>query len=148
MDKMIFFPPPIVALVLILVAYGANKSFSGLELLPTSAAGLAWLGSGVTLAVLALWQFRKVKTTALPTGTPGFLVTGGAYTWTRNPMYLGTLTALIGLAFYMGTLSFWLVPPAYFLIINRLYIPSEEAKLTEIFGTDYSSYRDRVQRWI
>jgi protein-S-isoprenylcysteine O-methyltransferase Ste14 len=138
----------VVALILILAAYGAKKSFLGLELMPSSTAGLAWLGSGVTLALLALLQFRKVKTTALPTGKPQHLVTGGAYIWTRNPMYLGTLTALIGLAFYTGTLSFWLVPPAFYLIINRIHIPSEEARLTEMFGADYSSYRDRVQRWI
>jgi protein-S-isoprenylcysteine O-methyltransferase Ste14 len=63
-------------------------------------------------------------------------------------MYLGLFTALLGLAFYMGTLPFWLVPPAFFLIINRLHIPYEESRLTEIFGADYTRYRQRVGRWL
>ncbi len=148
MNTLFFFPPPMVALLLVWVAYGLDKSFPGLELVPASTGGLAWLASGVALAASAAYQFRQLKTTVLPFGSPTQLVTLGAYLWTRNPMYLGLLTALIGFAFYMGTLPFWLVPPAFFLIINRIHIPYEEARLTDAFGEDYRRYVERVRRWL
>ncbi|GAB6047898.1 isoprenylcysteine carboxylmethyltransferase family protein [Methyloparacoccus murrellii] len=148
MNKLHLFPPPLVALLLIGAAYGANQVFPGLELLPATSGGFAWLAAGLALSASAAWQFRQLKTTVLPYGTPSQLVTLGAYLWTRNPMYLGILTALIGLAFYIGTLPFWLVPPAFFLIINRIHIPYEETRLTDIFGEDYSRYTRDVNRWL
>jgi protein-S-isoprenylcysteine O-methyltransferase Ste14 len=148
MNKLAVFPPPVVAVLLIGVAFGLNRAFPHLEIVPATGGGLAWLASGLALSASAAWQFRQLKTSFLPMGTPTQLVTLGAYLWTRNPMYLGLFTALLGLAFYMGTLPFWLVPPAFFLIINRLHIPYEESRLTEIFGADYTRYRQRVGRWL
>ena len=148
MNKLNLFPPPVVALLLLGVAFGFHRVFPALEILPPTAGGIAWLGAGLALSASAAWQFRQVKTTVLPFGTPQQLVTLGAYLWTRNPMYLGLLTALIGCAFYMGALPFWLVPAGFFLIINRLHIPYEEAKLTDVFGADYTRYQQRVNRWL
>ncbi|MGI9213256.1 MAG: methyltransferase family protein [Methylococcaceae bacterium] len=148
MNKLYFFPPPVIVLLLIAAAHAANRSFPHMEIIPATSGGLVWLASGLALAMSAMWQFRALKTTALPFGKPTQFVTGGVYLWTRNPMYLGLLTALIGLAFYMGTLPFWLLPPAFFLIINRFHIPYEESRLTNIFGTDYVRYRQSVHRWL
>ena len=81
-------------------------------------------------------------------GAPSELVTLGAYLWTRNPMYLGLLTALIGFALYMGTLPFFLAPWVFFLVINGVHIPYEEAVLEKTFGSAYEHYLKRVRRWI
>ncbi|MFM8442631.1 MAG: methyltransferase family protein [Methylococcus sp.] len=148
MQKLSLLPPPVVALLLIGAALGLNRAYPHLELVPATGGGLAWLASGLALSASSAWQFWKLKTTFMPTGTPSQLVTLGAYLWTRNPMYLGLFTALLGLAFYMGTLPFWLVPPAFFLIINRLHIPYEESRMTEIFGGEYTRYQQRVGRWL
>lgn len=148
MNTLKYLPPPVVALLLIAVGYGLDKAWPHLELVPATPGGVAWAAVGLTLAASAVFQFLRLKTTPLPHGTPSQLVTLGAYLWTRNPMYLGLLTALIGLAFYMGTLPFWLVPPAFFLVINRYHIPHEESRLAELFGGDYSRYRQRVNRWL
>lgn len=148
MNKLNYLPPPAVALLLIGVGYGLNSVLPQVEIVPATAGGLAWAAAGLALSVSAACQFLRVKTTPLPHGTPSQLVTLGAYLWTRNPMYLGLLTALIGLAFYMGALSYWLVPPAFFLIINRYHIPYEEARLAEVFGGDYKRYRLGVNRWL
>lgn len=148
MNKLAYFPPPVVAIALISAAYGADRMLPGLNVVPATTGGIAWLASGVALAASAAWQFRQLKTTLMPHGTPQQLVTLGAYLWTRNPMYLGLLTILIGCAFYVGTLPFWLLPPAFFIIVNKLHIPYEEAKLSGTFGADYDRYQDRVRRWI
>lgn len=148
MNKLTYLPPPAVALLLMGAGYGLNSVWPHVEVVPATAGGLAWAAAGLALSASAVFQFLRAKTTALPYGTPSQLVTLGAYLWTRNPMYLGLLTALIGLAFYMGTLPFWLVPPAFFLIINRYHIPYEEARLAEVFGGDYKRYRLGVNRWL
>ena len=148
MNKLSLLPPPIVALLLFGIAYGLERSSPQLELVPATAGGLAWLAAGLALGASAAYQFHQLKTTILPHGAPTQLVTFGAYLWTRNPMYLGLLTALIGLAFYFGTLFFWLAPPAFFLIINRYHIPYEEGRLAELFGSDYARYQQRVGRWL
>ena len=148
MNKLFFFPPPVVLLLLIEAAYAANRSFPDLEVIPPTSRGLVWLVSGLALSTSAALNFRQLQTTVLPFGKPKKFVTLGAYIWTRNPMYLGLLTALIGLALCIGTLPFWLVPPAFFLIINRFHVPYEEIKLQNLFGGDYIRYRHRVQRWL
>jgi protein-S-isoprenylcysteine O-methyltransferase Ste14 len=148
MNKLFFFPPPLVALLLICAAYIANRGFLNLEVVPATTGGIVWAATGLALSISAALQFRQLHTTVMPHGTPVQLVTLGAYLWTRNPMYLGILTALIGLAFYQGTLAFWLVPPGFFLIINRFHIPYEEAKLMDLFGKDYKNYRHSVRRWL
>ncbi len=148
MNKLTFFPPPVIALLLVGGAALLNRIWPGLEVVPPTAGGLAWLMAGLALAGSAAWQFRQIATTVLPHGTPTQLVTLGAYLWTRNPMYLGLFTALIGLAFYAGTLPYWLTVPAFFLIVNRFNIPSEEARLTDCFGEDYARYQQSVNRWL
>jgi protein-S-isoprenylcysteine O-methyltransferase Ste14 len=147
-DKLFFFPPPMVALLLIGAARILDPMLSWISLIPASSGGIVWIAAGLALSLSAAVQFHQIKTTVLPMGTPTQLVTLGAYLWTRNPMYLGILTALLGLAIIMGTLPYWLVPPAFFLIINRIHIPYEEAQLEASFGPRYVRYRKAVSRWL
>lgn len=147
MNKLQAFPPPVVALLLLGLAHISRKLFS-LEVLPATSTGLVWTAVGLALGFSAAWQFRQIKTTTMPQGTPTELVTLGAYLWTRNPMYLGLLTALTGIALYEGVLAFWLTPIAFFVIINSYHIPYEEAKLTALFSGKYLSYCQQVRRWL
>ena len=146
---MIYLPPPIIAAGLLGAAGIIHGVLPFLEVLPaTPVGGLVWGASGLALAFSAALQFKALKTTVLPLGAPSELVTLGAYLWTRNPMYLGLLTALIGFALYIGTLPFFLVPWIFFLVINRVHIPYEEAVLEKTFGSAYERYLKRVRRWI
>ena len=143
------FPPPVIAAGLLGAAGFIHGVLPFLEVLPaTLSGGLVWGASGFALALSAALQFKALKTTVLPWGAPSELVTLGAYLWTRNPMYLGLLTTLIGFALFMGTLPFFLVPWIFFLIINQVHIPYEEAVLEKTFGSAYERYRKRVRRWI
>ena len=140
-------PPPVIALLLILMAAFLSSTVS-LKLLHAAQGGTAWLVTGLALTISTILQLRALKTTLLPNGTPTQLVTLGAYLWTRNPIYLGLLTSLVGLALFKGTLPYWLVPPAFFTIMNRFHIPAEEARLKDVFGADYLRYQQKVNRWI
>lgn len=78
---------------------------------------------------------------------PERIVTSGVYAWTRNPMYLGHLVFLTGLA--LTTRS----PLAgAILAANLVWFPRhaerDEERLLELFGDDYADYRDRVPRWL
>lgn len=148
MAKLVLVPPPVIALALLGLAYVLEKALPGLTLLHAPLGGFALAGAGFLLAVSALLGFLKQRTTPIPHGEPSALMVAGAYRWTRNPMYLGILTALLGVAFYLGTLPFYLVPPAFVLAIGRIHIPFEEAKLAGLFGAAYEDFKARVPRWL
>ncbi len=86
-------------------------------------------------------------------GPPGFaelpdrLLVDGPYAYTRNPMYLGHLTFLIGLV--VATRS--PVAPACFIWqLVRLSdrVRRDEVRLEAKFGEEYRRYRARVPRWL
>jgi protein-S-isoprenylcysteine O-methyltransferase Ste14 len=144
-------PPPIWALIYLAAAFGAGRlqdwrSIVDLAVVPL---GVALLGLGVGLAVWAAGLFRREGTEILPTSPANKkLVVKGPFAFTRNPMYLGLVTATLGIAFWVGTLPFFAVPALVFLTTNFVHIPFEEAKMRRQFGTDYDDYCRRVRRWI
>src|SRR5271165_1902296 len=60
-------------------------------------AGGLLLAAGIAVALAGIMRFRAVGTTIDPTGRARRLATGGVYTLTRNPMYLGAVLAFAGL---------------------------------------------------
>ena len=82
--------------------------------------------------------------TAVP---PERIVESGPYRWTRNPMYLGHLIFMLGLAITFGS---WLA--AAILIGNMVWfemrVREDEARLDALFGAAYRDYKARVKRWI
>lgn len=78
---------------------------------------------------------------------PERLVFEGPYRYTRNPMYLGHLIFMSGLAL---TFQSWLA--LAILLANMAWFHSrvlkDEARLTKLFGDEYKAYRARVRRWI
>jgi protein-S-isoprenylcysteine O-methyltransferase Ste14 len=104
------------------------------------------VGAGLSCFAAALFQARE--TTRNPYGEPTALVAQAPYTWTRNPMYLGLATALMGLAIFFSSIAMLLAPVVFFAVIDRMVIPREEETLERLFGQDYAAYKDRVRRWI
>ena len=81
------------------------------------------------------------------TRPPDRLVTTGPYALTRNPMYLGHLLSLAGLALATGS------PVAVAGLLwqwrrlgGRVLI--DEERLLRIFGDEYRDYMSRVPRWV
>ena len=100
--------------------------------------------------IQAITQFRRVQTTVNPhePGTATTLVTSGIYAWTRNPMYLGLATLLLGWAIGLGTLSPFAGPLLFIPMIQLIQILPEEQALRARFGRDYEQYCARVNRWL
>ena len=76
------------------------------------------------------------------------LVVAFPFSVTRNPMYLGILIGMIGLAIAIGTIAGIVAALVFFLFVNAVSIPYEEKKMEAQFGDDYRGYKKRVRRWI
>ena len=114
------------------------------------ATALAGAFGGAAITFTAAATLRAAKTTLLPMRPQETtsLVTNGIFRWTRNPMYLGLATALVGWAAFLSAAWPLLGPVLFVLYVNRFQIWPEERALTELFGAEYKSYAHRVRRWL
>jgi len=107
---------------------------------------------------LLLWgylQYRLVGNYRLPRGgggpgmdtPPERLVTTGVYAYTRNPMYLGHIIFLIGLALTLQSVLAGLIALAS-AVWFHFRVLRDEARLRECFGPAYIDYQERVKRWL
>jgi protein-S-isoprenylcysteine O-methyltransferase Ste14 len=78
---------------------------------------------------------------------PDRIVESGIYRWTRNPMYLGHMIYLAGVALVLQS---WIA-----LAVLAAHLPwfdararDDETHLGELFGERYRDYCRRVKRWI
>jgi protein-S-isoprenylcysteine O-methyltransferase Ste14 len=96
--------------------------------------GILLAGLGLALRVWASGYLNKGRE----------LATSGPYSWTRNPLYLGSF--VMGLGFTVAAASLWLTV-LFLVLFVAVYLPvmkREERELTQAFGSDYSVYRDTV----
>lgn len=127
-----------------------NLFFPVLELIPApwNAAGLLPLALGVALNLIANKALVRSGNPIKPFETPLKFVTGGVYRVSRNPMYLGMVLILTGIAFLLATLTPFIIVPVFAVVIDRIFIDAEEAVLEERFGDRYRQYRREVRRWL
>lgn len=148
--RLVEYRPPRIAITLFAVATSFHLLLPVSWSVNYSAAYLsgAMVSAGFAIMMLAWWQFRGRKVAICPTAKTDHLIMDGVYRFTRNPMYLGMLLMLAGVAFFFGTLPFIAAAAVYFVIIDRWFCRFEEEKLIAAFGHDYEKYRSRVRRWI
>jgi protein-S-isoprenylcysteine O-methyltransferase Ste14 len=106
------------------------------------AAGLA-----LVLWTLRLHFARTPRRVALEP-TPRYLLVGGPYRWTRNPMYLAELVLWSGWALLYGSAAVVLGLAVLWTAMNFRVVPREERALEERFGEAFRRYRRTVPRWI
>lgn len=78
---------------------------------------------------------------------PERLVTSGPFALCRNPMYLGHLVFLAGLALSLKS-WFGMILLAGTAIWLHFRVRRDERRLAERFGEAYVEYRSRVKRWV
>lgn len=145
-------PPVAQVIIIAIVMYGVSKtmlslqfSFNGSTLI---AVGLIVLG--LCIGMMGIAQFRKAQTTPNPQALDrvSSLVTSGIYQYSRNPMYLGLVLALLGWALYLSHVLPFVLVPVFMLYMTRFQIQPEERMMARKFGNDYQAYLMRVRRWI
>ena len=80
--------------------------------------------------------------------TPSYLLKGGPYRYSRNPIYVGVLTLWFGWALFYGSLSMLLAFAVATLIVTFIVVPWEERSLEARFGEIYLAYKNSVPRWL
>jgi len=141
-----------------------STSFRTFVLYPLLVVAWEWLWTGgpprvePSYAPLLAWgylQYRLIGAYRIRRGgggpgmstPPDRLVTTGPYTWCRNPMYLGHIIFLLGLALTLQSLFAGLLTAAT-VVWFHFRVGRDEARLRARFGEPYKAYCARVRRWI
>lgn len=110
--------------------------------------------TGLILIILGFWividaykLFKKVNTPENFTKSTA-VVTTGLYRYSRNPMYVGSILVLVGLAIVLTNPIGFVTPILMFAILNWMFISFEEEKMTKEIGKDYIDYKKKVRRWV
>lgn len=146
-------PPPLIAagtLVLGLLLDWLLPSTVLAGLLPISARvviGVPLIVAGLALSFIGSRTFVQAGTNVPPWEPALKLVTTGPYRWLRNPMYVGGIGALAGIAILLAAdwLLVILVPGA--LLLHYGVVLREERYLERKFGEDYRRFKASVPRY-
>lgn len=142
-------PPNLVVLILLVMV--ALTLVLPIAVWPPSSWRLVGLGpvvGGIGLTVGGSRIFSRVRTNIKTFDDPDVLVADGPFRRSRNPMYLGFVLFLVGVAILLGAASAWVGPIAFFVAADRWYIPFEEVRMSETFGPAYATYTSTVRRWL
>jgi protein-S-isoprenylcysteine O-methyltransferase Ste14 len=112
-----------------------------------------WLGGAVFALALALfaWAIATIFRAGsnVPTSRPTTtIVVTGPYRFTRNPIYLGMMLGIVGLAIAFDNLWLLMMLVPFALVIRYGVVAREEAYLERKFDDVYRRYRSRVRRWL
>ena len=115
---------------------------------PLRYAGVPFVVGGICVAAVAAGAFSRVGTPIVPFEKSTVIVTSGLFRFSRNPMYLGMVMALFGVALLLGSTATFIPIPIFVWLIQYQFISREEEFLEEIFGEEYLAYKDKVRRWL
>ena len=131
----------------------APRRLPGLvPLAPATAAVLRATGTVMVLGATALMLAAQLDLGAswrvgIDEGARPGLVTGGLYRYSRNPIYVAMLAALLGFALLLPSwISLGLLIGAGLGI--RRHVGDEEAYLGRTYGEEYRRYAARVGRFV
>ncbi len=83
-----------------------------------------------------------------PSDAPKKLVVRGLYRYTRNPMYVGVLTVLLGWAAMFRGTTLLLYAFCVGICFHLFVVLYEERRLGQQFGAEYHDYCEKVGRWL
>jgi protein-S-isoprenylcysteine O-methyltransferase Ste14 len=104
---------------------------------------------GIGVMIWAALAFQRTRTTIVPHQIPTALVDSGPFKFSRNPIYLADVVVLFGWCMSLGSpLAMIALPAPFILVLTRLFIIPEEERLTRHIGEAYTTYSQRVRRWL
>ena len=120
--------PPTYFFIFSLLTIGLHFILPLMQLIyaPYRFIGILLLGIGIWLNMWADGLFKKKNTTVKPFEKSSALILEGPFRFSRHPMYLGMVIALLGVAIILGSLITFLAPIAFFLTMYMVFIRYEE----------------------
>jgi protein-S-isoprenylcysteine O-methyltransferase Ste14 len=118
--------------------------FPDLILMPSSLMILIPLGYVLLSLGILLWAVALIQLLLL--FPKGKLVTSGAYSICRNPIYSSCIFFVFPALALITMNSLYFLVSLCLLVGVCLFIGKEEKKLTSVFGKEYTEYTQRVGR--
>lgn len=109
--------------------------------------GLAFMIVGISFAFWARFFLGRNWSGTVTIKEDHELVRTGPYSVVRHPIYTGVLFALLGTAIVFGQVR-GLLAVAVAASVLYLKLRREELFMTELFGTEYAQYKQKVKRLI
>jgi protein-S-isoprenylcysteine O-methyltransferase Ste14 len=105
--------------------------------------------SGMTLLLWCVREFYVAgRGTLPPWDPPQHLVTTGPYRFSRNPMYIGVITILLGRCLLWGSRTLIIYTVVFLCGFHLRVLLFEEPLAARQFGAKWQAYRSRVPRWV
>lgn len=142
--------PPVYFLAALLLMAGLHVAVPIRQVIvfPYRYFGVLFVLGGILLVGAAVRLFGKAGTAIKPFQEASALVVRGPYRLTRNPMYVGLVTVLVGIALLLGSLAPGIIIPLFVALMDWRFLRAEEAALERRFGAAYRDYKAQVRRWL
>ena len=114
-------------------------------LIPT---GLVLITAGIGLIVLARRELAHYAQPTDPGHPTSKVVKTGVFAISRNPLYLGSVNVLLGVALTLNMLWALVTLLASMALCLYVLIIPEEHYLAAKFGEEYAEYVATVHRWL
>ena len=116
---------------------------------PSLLAGGLVLATGALIYGWCVWDFATFgRGTPAPIDAPKRLIVRGLYRVTRNPMYVGVLTVILGWAILFRSPALVLYAAGVWCLFHSFVRLYEEPHLHGAFGAQYDAYCAHVGRWL
>lgn len=148
----VLLPPPVIFAAIFFIAWFLQKFLSInntlMEKDATKFIGIIFFLLAVYLGMRGVARFIKTGNTLMTMKPASSLQQEGMYKFTRNPMYLGLISAYLGFTCFFGNWWHIILLPVLIIIMQEYVIKREEKYLERRFGEDYKSYQQKVRRWM
>jgi protein-S-isoprenylcysteine O-methyltransferase Ste14 len=104
---------------------------------------------GTLLLLWCVLEFYNAgRGTLAPWDPPRHLVTTGPYRVSRNPMYVGVVTILVGWCILWDSRTLIIYSVLFAVGFHLRVLLFEEPWAARQFGAEWQAYRARVSRWL
>ena len=111
--------------------------------------GVCLLALGACLYLRCVWDFAvSGGGTPAPIDAPKRLVTNGVYRYSRNPLYIAEITAIVGWAALFAAPILLAYAVVLFVILSLAVRVYEEPRLAQQYGGQYAAYTATTPRWL
>jgi protein-S-isoprenylcysteine O-methyltransferase Ste14 len=110
--------------------------------------GVILIVIGITLVILARRELARYRQPTDPGHPTSKVVTTGVFSISRNPLYLGGICVLLGIALAAHLPWFCVLFIPALVTCHYVLIAPEEKYLSAKFGEEYRAYTASVHRWL
>jgi protein-S-isoprenylcysteine O-methyltransferase Ste14 len=112
------------------------------------ASGILVLVCAALIAVSAFRTMCRAQTAVNPTLPTTAIVSDGAFSFSRNPIYVSLTLLYVGISLLFNAPWGLLLLLPLIVVVQEGVIKREEHYLEQKFGDEYLRYKTSVRRWI